>query len=118
MRPNRYLALLVGFFTILPTIYSLVFICIAAQTALALSSGGRPPETLRHLAVVHVGITLLMLPLAVFYIVHAFNNPALKDDKRLVWVVILFMGLPISAPIYWWLYIWRIPPMMVTGRTT
>jgi len=108
MRSNRYLALLVGFLTILPAIYSLVFICIAARTALALSSGGRAPsETLRHLAPVHVGIMLLMLPLAVLYIVHAFNNAALKDDKRLVWIVILFMGLPVSAPIYWWLYLWR-----------
>jgi hypothetical protein len=48
-----------------------------------------------------------MFALMAFYIVHVFKNPALKDDRRALWAVVLFMGLPFSAPVYWWLFIWR-----------
>src|SRR5438876_1982940 len=111
MRIGKPLAVVIGLFTIWPIIYILLFLdffVFMAFTIFQHAPQQQPdPGFFPYIVIPHVGTMLLMFALAAFYIVHVFKNPALKDDRRVLWTVVLFMGLPISAPVYWWLFIWR-----------
>jgi hypothetical protein len=39
------------------------------------------------------------------YVVHAFRNSEFRQETRIVWVIILFMGNMFAFPVYWWLYL-------------
>ena len=111
MRIRKPLAIVIGLFTIWPVIYMLlflVFFVVMAFTIFQQAPQHRPaPGFFPYIVILHVGTMLLMFALMAFYIVHVFKNAALKDDRRVLWAVVLFMGLPFSAPVYWWLFIWR-----------
>jgi hypothetical protein len=64
----------------------------------------------KTMMVLHLATMLVMLGLTVFYVVHAFKNPALASDKRLLWVLVLIFGSFIAGAVYWVLYVWRTPP--------
>jgi hypothetical protein len=49
------------------------------------------------------------LGLLVFYIINVFNKEAIRDTMKILWVILLIFGGPISMPIYWYLYIWKEP---------
>ena len=111
MRIRKPLAILIGLFTIWPVLYLLlfmIFFVVMAFTIVRHAPQHQPdPGFFPYIVIPHVGTMLLMFALAVFYIVHVFKNAALKDDRRVLWAVVLFMGLPFSAPVYWWLFVWR-----------
>jgi hypothetical protein len=111
MRISKPLAIIIGLFTIWPLIYLglfLVFFVVMAFTMFHHAPQHQSaPGFLPYIVIPHVGTMLLMLGLMTFYIVHVFKNPALKDDRRVLWAVVLFMGGIVAAPIYWWLFIWR-----------
>lgn len=111
MRIGKPLAIVIGTITILPLIYLLFFMAFIMVTVLMTFQQAQQQEPgpgfFPYIAVLHVGTMLLMFALMAFYIVHVFKNAALKDDRRVLWVVVLFMGLPMAAPVYWWLFIWR-----------
>jgi hypothetical protein len=106
MRIGKPLALVIGLLTIWPIIYMFLFM---ASIAIAIAGGfgqQQSPGFFPYLFVAHIVTMLIMFCLMAFYIVHVFKNAALKDDRRVLWAVVLFMGGPIAAPVYWWLFIW------------
>ena|SRR6478672_8369117 len=112
MRIRKPLAIVIGLLTIWPFVYMLLFVLFFVVMVFSVmqhlpqqhqSGSGIFP----YIVIPHVGTILLMFALMAFYIVHVFKNAALKDDRRTLWAVVLFMGLPFSAPVYWWLFIWR-----------
>jgi hypothetical protein len=121
MRIGKPLAILLGLFTIWPIVWFCAFFVFVLVTALtfvpAVPEHPQPNVALYHqphgvplmvyLFIPHILTLLLMFALMAFYIVHVFKNAALQDDRRVLWAVVLFMGLPFSAPIYWWLFIRR-----------
>jgi hypothetical protein len=111
MRIGKPLAIVIGLFTIWPVFYLLLFMAFFVFMAFTIFQHAphqQPdPGFFPCIVIPHVGTMLLMVALMAFYIMHVFKNPALKDDRRVLWAVVLFMGLPFSAPIYWWLFIWR-----------
>jgi hypothetical protein len=112
MRIRKSLAIVIGLFTVWPFVYMLLFVgvfVIAALTIVAEAHHQHAPGSsfLPYIFIPHLATILLMFALMAFYIVHVFKNAALKDDRRILWAVVLFMGLPFSAPVYWWLFIWR-----------
>ena len=113
MRIGKPLAIVIGLFTIWPIVYMLLFMGVLVVAALTIFQQAqqhrRPPGSgfLPYIFIPHIGTILLMFALIAFYIVHVFENAALKDDRRVLWAVVLFIGLPVSAPVYWWLFIWR-----------
>jgi hypothetical protein len=66
------------------------------------------------LILAHFCTMIIMIGLLVFYIVHVFKNPALAGDKRTLWAVVLFFGGIVAMPVYWFLYVWRIPDVAVS----
>src|SRR5438552_13173609 len=112
MRIGKPLAIIIGLFTIWPIVYMLLFMAVFVIAALTIFQQAQHhsqpgPGFLPYIFIPHIATILLMFALIAFYIVHVFKNAALKDDRRVLWAVVLFMGLPLSAPIYWWLFIWR-----------
>jgi len=55
-----------------------------------------------HLAAMLVGFVV-----AIFFVVHAFKRAGFSSEQRLLWVVLLILGGLFSAPVYWYLFIWR-----------
>jgi hypothetical protein len=112
MRIRKPLAIVIGLFTIWPFIYMLLFIGVLVIAALTIVQQAHQQHApgqafLPYIFIPHIATILLMFALMAFYIVHVFKNADLKDDRRVLWAVVLFMGLPVSAPVYWWLFIWR-----------
>jgi len=52
---------------------------------------------------------LLSLGVLVFFIIHAINNPIVKSDERIIWILLfIFLGM-VVFPIYWYMKIWKQP---------
>jgi hypothetical protein len=114
MRIGKPLALVIGVITVWPFVYMLAFMVFFIVTAFSFVSAAQHPHQpppgpglMLYIFIPHILTMLLMFALMAFYIVHVFKNGALKDDRRVLWAVVLFMGLPFAAPIYWWLFVWR-----------
>ena len=113
MRIGKPLAIVIGVFTIWPLIYCFAFMVFFVVTAFSFVNAAQQhhqpqgPGLMIYIFIPHMLTMLLMFALMAFYIVHVFKNAVLKDDRRVLWAVVLFMGLPFSAPVYWWLFIWR-----------
>jgi hypothetical protein len=110
MRLSKPLAVLVGVLTIWPTVYvglfmGFIFWTIATQPS-SDPEAAMPFEFLVLLAG-HAATMVITVGLLVFYIVHVFKNPALTDQRRTLWAVVLFMGSFMAMPIYWFLFVWR-----------
>ncbi|PAU93345.1 hypothetical protein CK503_11435 [Aliifodinibius salipaludis] len=52
-------------------------------------------------------IILLTLGLFVFYIVHLIQNSFLDTEKRILWIVVVFLLYGFAIPIYWYIHIWK-----------
>lgn len=59
----------------------------------------------------HLLTILLTIALMPLYIVLAVKSDRLDETTRIVWVVLLCMMGMLAMPIYWYLYIWRQPPV-------
>lgn len=111
MRIRKPLALLMGVVTLWPIVYMVIFMAFALGAVLPATTGAQNRDFIEssfsYLFVAHAGTMLGMFGLLAFYIVHVFKNSAFKDDRRLLWAAVLFMGGPLSMPVYWWLYVWK-----------
>jgi hypothetical protein len=107
MRISKPLALLIGIVTIWPLIYMLGFMAfIAFQfSQVTFSSPASSADGFRYLLILHMTTMLVMLGLLVFYVMHVFQNAALRDERKTLWALVLFLGGPVSMPVYWWLYL-------------
>lgn len=110
MRIAKPLALLIGIATFWPPLYMALFIS-STFVGMDASQGHEMPifGAFPTMMVFHLLTMLAMLGLTVFYVVHAFKNPALTSDKRILWVLVLILGSFIGGAVYWVLYIWRSP---------
>jgi hypothetical protein len=109
-RPSRPVALLIGILTLLPAVYFVFFIAFMFSMFSTVGSGagkGPPVDMFRYVFPLHLGAMLLMFALMVIYIVHAFRTDRIAEDRRVLWVVVLFMGNLFAFPVYWYLYLWR-----------
>ena len=106
MRIGKSLSIFIAVLTVAPFLYFVLFAAfLFSAMAKGFNHGQQAPPFLPYLMVVHLGCMLLMFALMAFYIVHIFKNPALPDTRRILWVIVIFMGSVVGAPIYWWLYL-------------
>jgi len=43
----------------------------------------------------------------IFFLIHAINNKALKDNERIIWVLVFVFAGMIGYPIYWYMRIYK-----------
>jgi hypothetical protein len=111
MSIGRPLAIAIAFVTVLPAAYmALFFASVFAEVGAERTTDTMPIfGSFETMMVLHLSTMLLSVAILVFYLVHAFRNQQLAQDKRVLWVILLFFGSFIAAIIYWFLYIWRSP---------
>ncbi len=53
---------------------------------------------------VHVLTMLVIFALIATYAVDIFRNPAVPEDRRVIWLLLVLLFGVFSMPVYWWLY--------------
>lgn len=48
----------------------------------------------------------VQLALMIYFIIHAINNKRVKNEERIIWVVLFIFVSTIAYPIYWGIRIW------------
>ncbi|NCU06390.1 MAG: hypothetical protein GXC73_20740 [Chitinophagaceae bacterium] len=51
-------------------------------------------------------LTFVQLGLMIYFIIHAINNKRVKNEERIIWVLLFILVSTISFPIYWGIRIW------------
>jgi ABC-type Na+ efflux pump permease subunit len=84
-------------------IFSLVF------TSTSSSPANRLPPGVSLIFALQFVTIILMFVLLFIYIKDVFTNQRIPQDKKALWVVVLFVGNMIAMPVYFYLYIWKEP---------
>lgn len=110
-RPSRPTTVLIGILSIWPFLYMLIFLGSFAFEWSAHQTGKRAAgaDLFRYIFPLHCGTMLIILASTGIYIFHAYKTDRIADDKRVLWVIILFLGNMVAFPVYWYLYLWRRP---------
>lgn len=107
--------ILLGLATLWPFIYMILFVAFVFSMILwAPSSEGQKsgvPLSFAVFMVFHVLTMLWMVGLTIIYMVDVFRNERVEKDYKVLWAVVIFMGNMFAMPIYWYLYLWREPPV-------
>jgi len=113
MKLGKSMKILVGVFTLWPSIYMFVFFSFIFSTVFFPPQGGASPqETLfpfQVLFALHFFTMIAIMALIGFYIVYLFKSNRVAQDKKTLWAVVIFLGNMIAMPIFWYLYIWKEP---------
>lgn len=106
MNLGKFSKVLVLVATVIPPLYFVLFFVMFFSFAVAKTG----PPMFAHFGLffgLHLGVMLLICALLVFYMVFLFKTDRVKAEMKALWAIVLFMGSPISMPIFWFLYIWR-----------
>lgn len=111
-QPSRPVALLLGIASLWPPVYFVIFFTFLILTFVGMESKSAHvaagfPIAFGIFFVAHLLTMLMMMGLLIAFIVHAFKTDLIPQDKKVLWVVILFFGGLVACPIYWYLYVWR-----------
>ncbi|HEY9283512.1 MAG TPA: hypothetical protein VIP46_08665 [Pyrinomonadaceae bacterium] len=112
-----------GAATIWPVAYMIILLVVVFGLAFAFAgrempAPERPPVWLLALFALHALTILSVLGLMIFYMIDAFRNERVAQDKKVLWAVMLFFGNLIAMPVYWYLYIWREPDALPPAADT
>jgi hypothetical protein len=112
-RPGRAVTIVVGLLSIWPLIYMGVFMAFMILMVFSIQdTGGRFPDALKYILVLHLLTMILTFVLLAVYVIHVFRTDLVVGDRKLLWVIILIFGNLLAFPIYWYFYWWR--PLGVT----
>jgi uncharacterized membrane protein (DUF485 family) len=108
-QPSRRAVLVIGGLTIWPFVYAAMFVSVFAYTWLSVPQrpGAGEPLLFKYIFPLHCLTMLLMFALTGIYVFHAYKTDRIAADKKVLWVLILFLGNLVAFPIYWYLHMWR-----------
>lgn len=107
--------IVLGIATLCPLLYLVVFfgfifsLIISSFAAPGQIEQNGPPIEFLILFALHFLTMILVFTLMVIYVINVFKNNKIENNKKFLWVVVLFFGSIIAMPIYWYLYIWKKP---------
>lgn len=106
--------IILGFCTIVPFLYFIFFfLFIFANIFLMVRNEAfvenEPPNWFFTLFICHFIVIIWIIVLLIIYLINVFRNDRVQEDKKILWVVIIFLGNIIAMIIYWYLYIWSEP---------
>lgn len=110
---NRFLAILIGFFTLFPFASIAAMLYVYFGTTVYPSGEVDSPVSLPVLIVIMVAclVTIVdVIVLPVPYVMHVFKNGRLNDNQKIIWTSVLLVGNIVTMPVYWWKYMWRRSP--------
>lgn len=103
-------AIILGIFTILPTLYLIFFLCVFSylfMSTLNESNADVSNNLFKIIFPMHMTAMLLIFTLMIIYIVDVFKNNSVESDKKSLWAIVLFFGNIISMIVYWVIHIWE-----------
>jgi uncharacterized membrane protein YozB (DUF420 family) len=107
MNKNKSLILL--FFTLLPFLYFVFFLCFFIGTFAKIANN--QPENINSMFFIifpiHFAIMIEIIVLLIIYIKNVFKNENIEESKRTLWAIVLFFGNLIAMPIYRYINIWK-----------
>lgn len=53
-----------------------------------------------------IALVFVQLGLMIFFIIHTMNNKRVKNEERIIWVLVFIFASTIGFPIYWGIRIW------------
>jgi len=53
-----------------------------------------------------IALIFVQLGLMIYFIIHAMNNKRVKNEERIIWVLVFIFASTIGFPIYWGIRIW------------
>ena len=103
-----------AFFPIIVGLASVVYMFAVFMPSLPLhrhleESDGFPFEFFSRMAPFFIIMLLsivLQISLIIYFCIHAFNNKAVKQEERVIWLVVFILASSIAMPVYWILRIW------------
>jgi hypothetical protein len=100
-----------GILSVWPFLYLILFLSMMVFTFASFGAAGtgKPPghtfDLFKYIFPLHIATMLLMFGLSAAYVIHAFRTDEIESDKRVLWVMVLFLGNMIAFPIYWWYFV-------------
>ena len=53
-----------------------------------------------------IALVFVQLGLMIYFIIHTINNKRVKNEERIIWVLLFIFVSTIAYPIYWGIRIW------------
>ncbi len=117
-QPSRPATIAIGLLSVWPFLYMGLFFAAFAYMWYSTPHRGQSgePVIFKYIFALHCLTILLMFVLIGIYVFHAYKTDRIANDKKVLWVVILFLGNLMAFPIYWYLYMWT--PVSQTGNVS
>lgn len=106
---TRQAKLLLGLLTFWPSAYAVLFVGFVLAMMLGAGRGEPPGSGMVLVFVLHALTMLLVMGLLVYYLIHIVRNPALDNNARILWAVVVTMGGFLGQAVYWYLNVWQAP---------
>ena len=98
MTMKRIIHLSLAPFTVIPLIFTIVFII----NLFSFPDLWIPLETMFAWVLY---VVLMMIGLISYFVVHIFYTDRIRSDKKTLWTILLFFGHVVAIPIYWFLFV-------------
>jgi hypothetical protein len=117
MTLTRSQKILVGFFTLWPPVYFMLFFCFILLTMgsifLGAVSGTDSPVPflapfgfIPLIFIFHFLTILVIWGLIAFYIIYLFKSDRIPQEKKVLWLVLMILLGLFTMPIFYYFYIW------------
>lgn len=57
----------------------------------------------------HIGTMLLSIGLLIYYLIFLFKSDTVDQNKKILWLIVLFFFGIFAFPVFWYIYIWQPP---------
>lgn len=108
---KRWQKVLLGVVTHWPPLYMILFfgfiiwmITHAGNTHQAPDAG--PPAAFMAVMVIHILTILLMFALAAIYLIILFKSHSFPQEKKILWMLLIFFFGIFSMPVFFWVHVW------------
>lgn len=99
----RLRSTILGIFTCIIPLYLIAF-CVAILY-LVLCAPALTNKVMPVIALIHIIICFINLLTIVTLIMHISKNKSLTKNKRIVWIVAIFLSYTLGMPVYWFVHV-------------
>lgn len=113
MTLNKPAKIVLGIFTFLPLIFGIGSFIFAVHQIVSIVFSEDPAmpfmllSYLSHVVPYLFILFPLYLGLGIFYLVHIIRNNYFDSEKRILWIIVLFILHAFAMPVYWYAHIWK-----------